>query len=135
MDYKQKYKEALERVRTILTDRDIALHAKEKFIDIFPELQENEDGENKRISKEITQFLKQNNAWNREWLAWLESRGEQKSTDNKKLDVLKFLRKETCCGLAEANDALLKLIKVLKEHPFPIMDKPHKLKIEWEEQK
>lgn len=56
------------------------------------------------------------------------------STDNKeKLDVLKFIRKETCCGLAEANNALLKLIKVLKEHPLPIMDKPHKLKIEWEE--
>ena len=33
---------------------------------------------NKRISKEITQFLKQNNGWNREWLAWLEKQGEQK---------------------------------------------------------
>lgn len=50
-----------------------------------------------------------------------------------KLDVLKFIRKETGCGLAEANNALLKLIKVLKEHPLPIMDKPYKLKIEWEE--
>ena len=59
---------------------------------------------------------------------------EQQPTDNKeKLEVLKFIRKETCCGLAEANNALLKLIKVLKEHPLPIMDKPCKLKIEWKE--
>ena len=57
---------------------------------------------------------------------------EQKTTD--RLGVLNFIRKETCCGLAEANNALLELIKVLKEHPSPIMDKPSKLKIEWEEQ-
>lgn len=63
-----------------------------------------------------------------------EKQGEHEPTDNnEKLDVLNFIRKETCCGLAEANNALLKLIKVLKEHPFPIMDKPRKLKIEWEE--
>ena len=42
---------------------------------IFPELKESED-DDKRISKEITQFLKQNNGWNREWLAWLEKQGE-----------------------------------------------------------
>lgn len=63
-----------------------------------------------------------------------EKQDEQKSADNKeKLDILNFIRKETCCGLAEANNALLKLIKVLKERPLPIMDKPRKLKIEWEE--
>ena len=63
-----------------------------------------------------------------------EKQREHESTDNKeKLGVLKFIRKETCCGLAEANNALLELIKVLKEHPFPIMDKPRKLKIEWGE--
>lgn len=59
---------------------------------------------------------------------------EQHPTDDKeKLEVLKFIRKETGCGLADANNALLKLIKVLKQHPLLIMDKPHKLKIEWEE--
>ena len=46
--------------------------------------------------------------------------------------VLNFIRKETHCGLAEANNALLELIKVLKERPLPIMDKHYKLKIEWE---
>ena len=65
----------------------------------------------------------------------LEKQDEKKSDNNKeKLDVLNFIRKEACCGLAEADNALLKLIKVLKEHPFPIMDKSYKLKIEWEEQ-
>lgn len=49
-NYEQKYKEALERVRMILTDRDIALHAKEKLIDIFPELKESKDD---RIRKAI----------------------------------------------------------------------------------
>lgn len=48
------------------------------------------------------------------------------------ITVLNFIRKETCCGLAEANNALSKLIKALKERPLPIMDKPYKLKIEWE---
>ena len=42
------------------------------FYRAFSELKESEDGENKRISKEITQFLKQNNGWNSEWLSWLE---------------------------------------------------------------
>ena len=65
----------------------------------------------------------------------LENQGEQETTYNEeKLNVLNFIRKEACCGLAEVNNALLKLIKVLKEHPSPIMDKPSKLKIEWEEQ-
>lgn len=65
----------------------------------------------------------------------IEKQGEQKPTDNKeRLDLLKFIRKETGCGLADANNALLKLIKVLKQHPLLIMDKPYKLKIEWEKQ-
>ena len=54
-------------------------------------------------------------------------------TQEERLSILKILRNETGCGFAEANNALLKLIKVLKQHPALIMDKPHKLKIEWEE--
>ena len=67
--------------------------------------------------------------------SWLEKQGEQKPIDNKeRLGLLNFIRKETGCGLADANNALLKLIKVLKQRPLLIMDKPHKLKIEWEKQ-
>ena len=65
----------------------------------------------------------------------IEKQGEQKPIDNKeRLGLLNFIRKETGCGLADANNALLKLIKVLKQRPLLIMDKPHKLKIEWEKQ-
>lgn len=65
----------------------------------------------------------------------IEKQGEQKPIDNKeRLSLLNFIRKETGCGLAEANNALLKLIKVLKQRPLLIMDNPHKLKIEWEKQ-
>lgn len=54
-------------------------------------------------------------------------------TQEERLNILKILRKETGCGFAEVNNALSKLIKVLKQHPALIMDKPRKLKIEWEE--
>lgn len=61
-----------------------------------------------------------------------EKQGEQKHIDNKeKLNVLNFIRQETCCGLAEADNALSKLINVLKERPLPIMDKPYVLTIAW----
>lgn len=57
------------------------------------------------------------------------SEDEQKHID--KLNVLNFIKQETCCGLAEADNALSKLINVLKERPLPIMDKPHELTIKW----
>lgn len=72
MDYKERYNAALERAK----ERYSACSAPALLEYIFPELKESEDGKNKRISKEITQFLKQNNGWNREWLAWLEKQGE-----------------------------------------------------------
>ena len=53
---------------------------------LITELKESESGKNKRISKEITQFLKQNNGWNREWLTWLEKQGEQGIYDDE--DIL-----------------------------------------------
>lgn len=58
-----------------------------------------------------------------------EKQGEQKHID--KLNVLNFIRQETCCGLAEADNALSKLINVLKERPRFIFDKPHELTIKW----
>lgn len=57
------------------------------------------------------------------------SENEQKHID--KLNVLNFIRQETCCGLAEADNALSKLINVLKERPHLIFDKPHELTIKW----
>ena len=73
----KRYDEALKQVKECTSDENgfITIYPQE----IFPELKESKDGENKRVSKEITQFLKRNNGWNREWLAWLEKQGEQKS--------------------------------------------------------
>lgn len=48
-----------------------------------------------------------------------------------KLNVLNFIRQETCCGLAEADNALSKLINALKERPRLIFDKPYELTIKW----
>ena len=40
---------------------------------LIPELADSND---ERIRKEILDFIKTNNAWNKEWLAWLEKQGE-----------------------------------------------------------
>lgn len=141
MDYEQKYKEALKKIREglqSLPDGTKISGVTRAFLEeVFPELQESED---ERIRKELIRETKGSEerlfevVTNEEFIDWLEKQGEQNFTDNKeKLDLLNFIRKETGCGLAEANNALLKLNKVLKQHPVPIMDKPRKLKIEWEE--
>ena len=87
MDYKEKYNTALERAKVAYKDED--MHLKVTLERIFPELQEMENSENKRISKEITQFLKQNNGWNREWLTWLEKQIEKKSQGKSALETIK----------------------------------------------
>lgn len=76
MEYEQKYNAALERAKEYHDNGGAPLILEA----IFPELKESEDGENKRISKEITKFLKQNNGWNREWLAWIEKQGQVKES-------------------------------------------------------
>lgn len=46
-----------------------------------------------------------------------------------------MLRYETGCGMMEANIAIDKLIKALKNRPLVVMDKPSHLKITWEYEK
>ncbi len=79
MNYEQKYKEALERARTKLTNEVAA--------DIFPELAESGD---ERIRKFLTKCVKENmfvksfmvDGFDKdEVLAWLEKQGEQKSAE------------------------------------------------------
>lgn len=79
MNYEEKYKQALERASKLRVQNPFDTVG-QMVEHIFPELKESEDGENKRISKEITQFLKQNNGWNREWLAWIEKKGQVKES-------------------------------------------------------
>lgn len=53
-------------------------------------------------------------------------------TQEEKLSICRMLRIETGCGMMEANVAIDKLIKALKNRPLLIMDKPSYLKITWE---
>jgi len=53
-------------------------------------------------------------------------------TQEERMTICKLLRRETACGTMEASLAIDQLIKVLKQHPPVVMDKPSKLKITWE---
>jgi hypothetical protein len=77
MNYEQKYKEALNWMRSIYptmqgADREDAEHH-------FPELCESED---ERIRKEIIAYLKDRDFdIEKSWIPWLEKQGEQKPVD------------------------------------------------------
>lgn len=53
-------------------------------------------------------------------------------TQEEKRSICLMLRHETGCGLMEANVAIDKLIKTLKNRPLVVMDKPSQIKITWE---
>ena len=53
-------------------------------------------------------------------------------TQEEKRSICFMLRYETGCGLMEANVAIDKLIKALKNRPLLVMDNPPRLKITWE---
>lgn len=54
-------------------------------------------------------------------------------TQEEKQSIANALRRETGCGLIEANDAINKLIEALKHKPLLVMDKHYHIKITWEE--
>ncbi len=54
-------------------------------------------------------------------------------TQEEKIMICKVIRRETACGMMTASNAVDQLIKVLKQHPKIVMDKPAKLKITWED--
>ena len=54
-------------------------------------------------------------------------------TQEERKTICLLLRRETACGMMTASNAVDQLIKVLKQHPKIIMDKPSKLKITWED--
>lgn len=57
------------------------------------------------------------------------SGGIDNMTQEEKRSICFMLRYETECGLMEANIAIDKLIKALKNRPLVVMDKPSHLKI------
>lgn len=79
MDNIKKFEDFLDRMQGLLNNAKKQGHIIVRVEDLentFPELKESEDDDNKRISKEISRFLKQNNGWNNEWLTWLKKQGE-----------------------------------------------------------
>ena len=54
-------------------------------------------------------------------------------TQEEKQSIVYILRRETGCGLMEANVAFSKLIEALKLRPLPVMDKPYHIEITWKE--
>jgi hypothetical protein len=83
MNYEQKYKEALEKLRAFHRDYKNISHlvdVKEELESIFPELRESED---EKIRKELIQYLKDypnlpnGNYCRDDFFSWLEKQGEQ----------------------------------------------------------
>lgn len=54
-------------------------------------------------------------------------------TQEERQSIVYILRRETGCGLMEADVAINKLIEALKHKPLLVMDKSHNIKITWEE--
>ena len=82
MDYKKKYKEALERARTIVENQNASSVWKDWLCNTFPELKESED---ERIRKELLDYCKTkaekypNDPKYKNigaWIAWLEKQGK-----------------------------------------------------------
>ena len=77
MNYEQKYKETLERAKTLYENAN-GLIKKRWLEQVFPELKESED---ERIRKELIEFVKSRGGFKQEYIAWLEKQGEQKPDD------------------------------------------------------
>lgn len=97
MNYEQKYKEALERVRELMTNQNPPAFDKHLIETVFPELAENED---ERIRKGIIALIEFGlddksaiapgyNITKEEAIAWLEKQGKKLDAD-KVIDWLRF---------------------------------------------
>ena len=69
------YDKAIERAKSLIGDTIIEESGQHIAEVIFPELKESED---ERIRKEIIKYIK-TGTYHKDWLAWLEKQGEQKS--------------------------------------------------------
>ena len=72
MTYEQKYKEALERAKDMLSYKEVR---REDMEYLFPELKESED---EKIRKELIEFTKTRGGFKQEWIAWLKKQSERK---------------------------------------------------------
>ena len=87
MNYEQKYKEALERVKFMIESVDCGdenCFNVDDIKELFPELAESED---EKVRKEIIEYIK-TGTYRKDWIAWLEKQGEQKDVRYKYLEDL-----------------------------------------------
>ena len=96
MKQEERYNATLEKVKGLLKDQEIALHAREKLANVFPELKESEDD---KTRKEILNVFKQldegtticgRNYDYAKWIAWLEKQGELNNNDTDILNRFSF---------------------------------------------
>lgn len=52
-------------------------------------------------------------------------------TDEERISILKLIRRETGCGLKEAEVGFNLLLDALKNAPMTVLDKPLKMEINW----
>lgn len=84
MNYEQKYKNALERARDLMTNQNPPAFDKHLIELVFPELAENDD---EKIKREIVAYINEladlkNEKIPTKWLDWLEKQGEKKHIIN-----------------------------------------------------
>lgn len=106
MDYEKKYKEALERAKRMMSQKEIEY--------LFPELKESEDEKTRKELMDfiyVTCFPVKDLKKKERFLDWLEKRGEQKSAENveSKFKVGDFITNDYCLGkvIEITNDAYL----------------------------
>ena len=78
MNYEEKYKQALERARDLMTNQNPPAFDKHLIETVFPELAESED---ERIRKTLIEYIKGIKSWNyflgisrEQMIAWLENK-------------------------------------------------------------
>ncbi len=88
MEYEKLYKDALERARTIVDNKNASSVWKDWLRNTFPELKESEDErvrkwiiENIQETLDIDGFFEGQKIMAKNAIAWLEKQGEQKPTD------------------------------------------------------
>lgn len=124
-DYKEKYENALAKIKQIFDKGSKFVIRREVFESIFPELKESED---EKIRKEIINYFEcqsrdepERKGIHNRWIAWLEKQGEQKPawSDEDELVVLSIEQVIQCASflnlVPEKLDKIDKWLKSLKQ--------------------
>ena len=87
MDYKEKYENALEKMKGMRTSWETLSYNGKTFLQdlesIFPELKDSDE----KIRKDIIAFIKENYSSAKPWIAWLEKQGSEPNWCHHKVDL------------------------------------------------